>query len=1275
MACTASARWSGATSAKRPTTAGTRKLGNAAGARPGTLHEPLGCRAVNDAELDQMLTGLEETVAAEVRAVLAEVADEFARSLQQATEIVAARFSVSSILGTWRQRVPRLMRRLMRVAETAATTAADTVDAPLPAGWDNLPERYDERTLPPQLGEYAGQTEALLNAVGVRLAAVANRELAEGLNAGETVDELRARLRAAFAREGAQLGEAREHRIAVTESTRAWNMATLGAARALTGPDRPLVKQWKSRRDSRVRESHRQVDQLVRLLDDAFTVGGFPMQGPGDPTAPPEQTVGCRCVLVLANADRTAAASPAEETPMDALTAADGDTEHTIGMIALMPTEEDAERLALGGDSAEPANELHLTLWFLGDAAPWTDDQRNELIGLVHARAATLTGPIRAYAFGVNHWNPGSDDPAWVWAVGDDRDADDDAATLHEARNVLAVDALESTHERPETPHQHSPWVAHTTAVYTTETWPLEAMVERLGPITFDRVRIEFGGDHTDIPLGQTLEAAAVNDDETMPAAEEWTPPVRAWSTPDPAALAFENQETGDGRIFAPGALHWGTGPWPLQYAEEMLSGHNGAELAGAIQTMDRDGDRITGTGVLYCATQAGFEAEWLLDQQAPLGVSVDLDDVDVEFRDRTGSEDDDAEPIMASLAAASVLHLDDGSWIIRAQTRGEWTASGTGLTHSARTLQWITSPGSTAIPAAAVHDAFPHLTAAAGDPDQPENGTVVHSEKAGDVLMRIVRARVRGATLVAVPAFQDARITLDPRPAEPVDEPEPYALAAAATSARDQVTAYVRASQTPVTAHQLAAALDGLDHTAIRAHLTAAVETGQLVRLAPGRYTAANQIVAAVTGATDLPVADREHEWDGPAAQKRVFDWATGDDGTVDTGKVGMAFLWVDPDADPQTQAAWKLGYADLVDGELRMIPRGVFAVASVLEGGRGGVDIPAEDQDRIRDKVTTLYERLADELDDPSLTPPWDEEEEMSDLEASAWRAMAELPPMPAEWFQDPVAEGILTDTSPGVNYDGGRVFGWVAKKGVPHAGYPGKNLTIEKLMREGMDFSNFLRQRFTVDDGSEVRVGPMTADTGHHRDGAQCETAACQFDNSGTTAGIVTVGYSEGHGLWFSGAAAPWLSDWDRSVFMACSPSYHLSKARKGWDFRAVLSVPVPGHPTPLVAAIASVVERSNLAITAAAALAEAPSEPSAEPEPQHDRLPDPVTTAAMADAVTAAMLNPEFLDRFSAAQAARAAEREREQAELDALFERVASIKDEIAASAAPTNEED
>src|SRR5688500_1406256 len=84
---------------------------------------------------------------------------------------------------------------------------------------------------------------------------------------------------------------------------------------------------------------------------------------------------------------------------MGSLTAA-ADGSHMSGaMIALMPTREDAERLAIEG--GEDAEQLHLTLYFLGDdGTAWTEEQRGELIGNLGAAAGELGGPLTARVFG-----------------------------------------------------------------------------------------------------------------------------------------------------------------------------------------------------------------------------------------------------------------------------------------------------------------------------------------------------------------------------------------------------------------------------------------------------------------------------------------------------------------------------------------------------------------------------------------------------------------------------------------------------------------------------------------------------------------------------------------------------------------------------------------------------------------------------------------------------------------------------------------------------------
>lgn len=183
------------------------------------------------------------------------------------------------------------------------------------------------------------------------------------------------------------------------------------------------------------------------------------------------------------------------------------DTSHTQGgMIALMPAPEDAKRLALPG--GEPAAELHCTLFFLGDeGSEWTDDQRNELEGLVRALVELYAlEPVAAKVFGVAHWNGNGEKPAWVWSVGDDDPTDGNGLTRARA---LATEALESTHERPEIPAQHSPWVAHICAAYDGDLTLVRALEKRLGPVTFDRIRLSFGDDDRDIPLGSPALTAA----------------------------------------------------------------------------------------------------------------------------------------------------------------------------------------------------------------------------------------------------------------------------------------------------------------------------------------------------------------------------------------------------------------------------------------------------------------------------------------------------------------------------------------------------------------------------------------------------------------------------------------------------------------------------------------------------------------------------------------------------------------------------------------------
>ncbi|WP_329336083.1 hypothetical protein OG252_13085 [Streptomyces sp. NBC_01352] len=171
-----------------------------------------------------------------------------------------------------------------------------------------------------------------------------------------------------------------------------------------------------------------------------------------------------------------------------------------------MPTPEDAERLAIEG--GEAADQLHLTLYFLGEGADFGEEQRAALIEAITNEAPFLSyGFVLGKAFGAAHWNADSNSPSWVWSVGDAEDAPH-YAQLENARGVALTGLLQSgLHES--IPAQHSPWQPHICAAYSDELDLIIALEERLGDVTFDRIRVAFAGDHTDIPLGGTVTAAA----------------------------------------------------------------------------------------------------------------------------------------------------------------------------------------------------------------------------------------------------------------------------------------------------------------------------------------------------------------------------------------------------------------------------------------------------------------------------------------------------------------------------------------------------------------------------------------------------------------------------------------------------------------------------------------------------------------------------------------------------------------------------------------------
>ncbi len=82
--------------------------------------------------------------------------------------------------------------------------------------------------------------------------------------------------------------------IARTETHGAANYGSNEAAKE-TGL--PLRREWLAAEDERTRESHAEADGQIVGMEDAFKVGNSLLMYPGDPSAPPEEVVNCRCTL------------------------------------------------------------------------------------------------------------------------------------------------------------------------------------------------------------------------------------------------------------------------------------------------------------------------------------------------------------------------------------------------------------------------------------------------------------------------------------------------------------------------------------------------------------------------------------------------------------------------------------------------------------------------------------------------------------------------------------------------------------------------------------------------------------------------------------------------------------------------------------------------------------------------------------------------------------------------------------------------------------------
>jgi len=126
-------------------------------------------------------------------------------------------------------------------------------------------------------------------------------QTAAGVNLGEGIPKLAARVDNVLSTTDSERWRNRAVVTARTEAIGALNAARAESFRIIaeSDPDIGFETMWLSTSDTRTRETHREADGQRVPIGTPFTVGGFELAFPGDPSGPPQEVIQCRCTMLL----------------------------------------------------------------------------------------------------------------------------------------------------------------------------------------------------------------------------------------------------------------------------------------------------------------------------------------------------------------------------------------------------------------------------------------------------------------------------------------------------------------------------------------------------------------------------------------------------------------------------------------------------------------------------------------------------------------------------------------------------------------------------------------------------------------------------------------------------------------------------------------------------------------------------------------------------------------------------------------------------------------
>lgn len=237
----------------------------------------------------------------------------------------------------------------------------------------------------------------------------------------------------------------------------------------------------------------------------------------------------------------------------------------TGAMIALVPSPDDAKRLAV--DGGEALDQLHLTLLYLGDADQIDEPTRDQLRDWAREAVAGWDS-VEANAFAPALFNPTGDEPCAVLIC-----SGPDLAEFYETTLADVSELIELPDDL------HAPWVPHVTLAYLTPTTakpqgvvdlvmsagdngPFGQALYATGPVNFDRLRLAFAGEVLDVPFGAKAQAPAIPAPDAA-AGETQDEPASAELEPGPSvvASAVPTRDAFNGCLRCWGQAHTGACP------------------------------------------------------------------------------------------------------------------------------------------------------------------------------------------------------------------------------------------------------------------------------------------------------------------------------------------------------------------------------------------------------------------------------------------------------------------------------------------------------------------------------------------------------------------------------------------------------------------------------------------------------------------------------------------------------------------------------------------